>query len=165
MTTLYYFDKGEFGQWQDKMSCRLLVMLDVFRHLIDSPVSISDHPSSLGRYLGKNSQSAHNVDVWGEVLAVDCFVDNAKTSRSVQDIVDCAIMLGFTGIGIYPEWVNNNGELQCGFHLDIRPTRKPGDPAKWGYVGGKFTDIKTALAALDDRDNIRINNGWSGKLA
>lgn len=141
---LYYFDEKEFREWFPFMSPRLLVMLDIFRHLIESPIHISKNEDSLGRHDGE-SESAHNVDKWSEVLAIDCFVERAKTKADVLNVIEIATMLGFTGIGIYPYWTNNNGEKQCGFHFDVRPSRHPNNPASWGRVNGKRVSLHEAL--------------------
>ncbi len=144
---MQYFNEKEFKNWSGLMSPRLLTMLDVLRHQLGLVISISNHPDALGRKLGA-SESAHNVDKWGEVLAVDCFVGNNTTYRDAKRIVNTAKGIGFTGIGVYPYWTNNQGQRQCGFHFDVRPTRKMGDPATWGFFGGKFKSLDDALAEL-----------------
>ena len=53
--------------------------------------------------------------------------------------------MGFTGIGVYPQWVNKKGETQVGFHLGVRPNRKMDKPATWGYFNGKEVSLEHAL--------------------
>lgn len=130
------------------MSPRLLTLLDVLRHQLGLVIEISGSPEALGRKLGASSESCHNIDKWGEVLAVDCFVGNNTTYRDAKKIVNTAKAIGFTGIGVYPYWTNNKGQRQCGFHFDVRPTSNMGDPAMWGYFDGKFKSIDDALAEL-----------------
>ena len=84
------------------MSPRLLTMLDVLRFKLGSPISISLAKGSIGRQ--DETDSEHNVSKWGEVLAVDCFVGGVYGHEQVWSVVEEATRLGFTGIGIYPEW-------------------------------------------------------------
>ena len=69
-----HFDAEEFREWSDDMSARLVTMLDVLRFKLGSPIEISASEYALGRNLGVGKMSEHNIDEWGEVLAVDCFV-------------------------------------------------------------------------------------------
>ena len=69
-----YFSQEEFREWAEDMSPRLVTMLDVLRFRLGSAIEISASEYALGRELGRNDLSEHNVDHWGEVLAVDCFV-------------------------------------------------------------------------------------------
>lgn len=142
---LYHFDAKEFGEWYGDMSVRLLVMLDVLRHWVGSPISISPVKGALGRNQGLNSESAHNVDRWGEVLAADVFIKGVYLRSQADAVVEAAKKIGFTGIGVYPDWVNAKGETQVGFHFDVRPTRDPNNPAAWGRVNGHWVSIESAL--------------------
>lgn len=146
------FTPQEFREWWPMMSPRLLTMLDVLRFRLSRGITISPHPRSLGRRLGPDSHSEHNVDHWGEVLAVDCFIDNVTTEAQARQIVERATKLGFTGIGVYPEWTNSRGEQQVGFHLGVRPNRDMGNPASWGWLGGKMVSMETALRAIGGTD-------------
>jgi len=145
-----YFKPIEFREWYDLMSPRLLTMADVYRHLMDQAIEISAHPDSLGRRLGIHSKSAHNVDYWGECLAIDCFIKGVTTQDDARQAFQLAKRIGFTGIGVYPGWTNNYGVNQVGFHLDVRPTAKMGSPSTWGRVGGKMVDIYTAISLISD---------------
>ena len=94
------------------------------------------------------STSAFAARATSSVLAVDCFVSGVYGRAQVENVVHEAKKLGFTGIGIYPGWNNNKGEKQCGFHLGVRPTRKMGDPATWGYMNGEFVSLMKALRTI-----------------
>ena len=72
-----HFSQEEFREWSDDMSARLVTMLDVLRFKLGSPIEISASEYALGRNLGRGKMSEHNIDEWGEVLAVDCFIDSA----------------------------------------------------------------------------------------
>jgi len=145
---LQYFEPSEFREWWGDMSPRLLVMLDVLRHKIRAPIQISPNPKSLGRNLGLESHSDHNVDFWGHVLAVDCFVGGVYNRDSAANVIRQAHMIGLTSIGVYPDWINSQGQKQVGFHLGVRPTRKMGLPAEWGFIGSGQVTLETALGAL-----------------
>ena len=125
------------------MSPRLLTMLDVLRFRLGSAINISKAKGSIGRQ--DDTDSEHNVSKWGEVLAVDCFVSGVYGQEQIWAVVEEATRVGFTGIGIYPEWCNNEGVKQCGFHLGVRPTRKMGTPATWGYMDGEFVSLMKTL--------------------
>lgn len=143
-----YFVSEEFREWGDDMSARLTTMLDVLRHMSTRPIEISASRHALGRELGRISQSAHNIDVWGEVLAADCFVAGVRYREQAEGIVDLARQIGFTGIGVYTDTRNNRGEQQVMFHFDVRPTHDMGGPATWGRVAGEYTSLIAAIQSL-----------------
>lgn len=145
------FEEQEFGSWGPYMSPRLVTMLDVLRFRLDQPIHISPHPKALGRRLGKTNESEHNIDFWGEVLAVDCFVKRVFTRSQASNVIHTARMIGFTGIGIYPEWTNSSGVQQVGFHLGVRPTARMGEPAEWGFLNGRQTTLEQALTLVPFR--------------
>lgn len=142
-----HFEAEEFRDWSDDMSTRLVTMMDVLRFQVGSPIVISPHPDSLGRELGPNDQSAHNIDLWGEVLASDWFVPHVTTRAAVEDIVDRMRKIGFTGIGVYTDTVYLGEPLPM-FHGDVRPTEDMGAPATWGRVNGKYTSLMAAIQSL-----------------
>ena len=142
---LQHFIPLEFGKWYEHMSPRQLVMLDVLRHRLGTSIEISAHPKALGRMLGEESESAHNIDFWGEVKASDCFVKGVYFRAQALNVVKLATEVGFTGIGVYPHWTNNAGKTQPGFHFDTRPNRSMGSPATWGFFAGKQVSLEVAL--------------------
>lgn len=148
---LEHFDKTEFRGWYDHLSPRLLTLLDVLRHRLGSPVYLSIHPKAIGRKNGPDDESAHNIDYWGEVLAVDFFVSGIYHRAQAEDVVNTMRELGFTGIGVYSDTNNNAGKKQVMFHGDVRPNEKMGSPATWGRVKDKYTSLLTALASLDTK--------------
>lgn len=145
---LQYFKPEEYGIWWDRMSVRQMLLLDVFRHMVGSRVFISAAEGALGRELGPESESTHNVDYWGEVLASDVFVDHVFNRIPVAGLVDTATRIGFTGIGVYTDTRNNQGKPQPMLHLDSRPTRKMGQPAIWGRVAGQYCSIEKAINSI-----------------
>ena len=66
-----HFNQEEFREWSDDMSARLITMLDVLRFRLGRPIAISASEYALGRNLGVGKMSEHNIDEWGEVLAVE----------------------------------------------------------------------------------------------
>ena len=74
MTYAQHFSQEEFREWAEDMSPRLVTMLDVLRFRLGSAIAISASEYALGRNLGRGKMSDHNIDEWGEVLAVDCFI-------------------------------------------------------------------------------------------
>ena len=143
-----HFSSEEFREWSDDMSARLITMLDVLRFKLGSPIEISLSEYALGRNLGRNELSEHNVDEWGEVLAVDCFVSGVYNRAQAEAVVYEAEAIGFTGIGVYSDTRNNQGQEQVMFHLGVRPNEDMGSPATWGRISGKYTSLIAAVQSL-----------------
>ena len=145
---LEYFSAEEFRDWSDEMSPRLLTMLDVLRYKLGRRVIISPAEGSLGRNLGRDDMSAHNIDHWGEVLAADFFVDGAMHRSAVEDVSHKMRLIGFTGIGVYSDTHYLDGPHPM-FHGDVRPNEDMGKPATWGRVNGKYTSMIAAIQAVE----------------
>lgn len=144
---MQYFTPSEFREWYQLMSPRLLTLMDVLRFTLNKPIVISPHKDALGRKLGPQSQSCHNVDVWGEVLACDFFCPWINGQDQVRHVFNLMRELGFTGIGVYAD-TQLNGKFCPMFHGDVRPTEKMGSPATWGRIAGvKGHTINAAIGA------------------
>ena len=143
-----HFEAEEFREWSDDMSARLVTMLDVLRLKLGSPIEISLSEYALGRELGRGKMSEHNIDEWGEVLAVDCFISGVHNRAQVEAVVYEATGIGFTGIGVYSDTTNNQGEEQVMFHLGVRPTEMMGNPATWGRVDHDYTSLIAAIQSI-----------------
>lgn len=129
------------------MMCpRLLVLLDVARTM-HGRIEISSALGAVGRRKG-DDRSQHNIEYWNEVRAVDCFVIGVKTQKEAREFYHLARNVGFTGIGVYPQWTNNYGEQQVGFHLDTRRDRDPKNPATWGQVDNEWVSLSHALSTI-----------------
>lgn len=129
---LNYFKPQEFirngTEWFPLMDASLLVRLDVLRSFWGSAIHISANPHAVGRR--DNSQSYHNVEKWGKVMAVDVF----PTKNIPDNFRILAVQCGFTGVGYYPQWKMNDNI--GGFHLDIGEERRP---LKWKVENGQMT--------------------------
>ena len=55
---------------------------------------------------------------------------------------------GFTGIGVYSDTHNNQGDDQVMFHLGVRPNEDMGSPATWGRVDHDYTSLMAAVQSL-----------------
>jgi hypothetical protein len=148
MVYAQYFSQEEFREWSDDMSARLVTMLDVLRFKLGSPIAASASEYALGRNLGVGKMSEHNIDEWGEVLAVDCFVSGVYNRAQAEAVVYEAEGIGFTGIGVYSDTHNNQGDDQVMFHLGVRPNELMGSPATWGRISGKYTSLIAAVQSL-----------------
>jgi len=148
MVYAQYFSQEEFREWSDDISPRLVTMMDVLRFKLGSPIEISASEYALGRNLGRGKMSEHNIDEWGEVLAVDCFIGGVYNRAQVEAVVYEATGIGFTGIGVYSDTHNNRGEEQVMFHLGVRPNELMGSPATWGRISGKYTSLIAAVQSL-----------------
>ena len=148
MVYAQHFSAEEFREWSDDMSPRLVTMLDVLRFRLGSPIGISASEYALGRNLGRGKMSEHNIDEWGEVLAVDCFVSGVYNRAQAEAVAHEAEEIGFTGIGVYSDTHNNQGDDQVMFHLGVRPNELMGSPATWGRISGKYTSMIAAVQSL-----------------
>ena len=148
MVYAQHFSQEEFREWSDDMSARLITMLDILRFRLGSPIEISLSEYALGRNLGRGKMSEHNIDEWGEVLAVDCFIGGVYNRAQAEAVVYEAEGIGFTGIGVYSDTHNNQGDDQVMFHLGVRPNEDMGSPATWGRISGKYTSLIAAVQSL-----------------
>lgn len=132
---LRHFDLKEFGMSLPFMAVAWLLMVDEFREQLGAPVIISPAAGALMRF-DSGSESQHCYGRAGDIMLPAG--PDLKTAFSV------ASRVGFTGIGIYPHW-----KPSPGLHLDIRPDRKPGNPATWGAIrqGGQqvYVSLQEAL--------------------
>ena len=151
---LHWFKPAEFNRggqnWYPMISPYLLVLLDVARTMHGRPVYVSGHNRAVGRFDGRNNDSQHNFDRWDEVRGIDLFFEGSGEPGAVEFIADMLDEIGFTGIGLYPQWRNNQGEIRPGFHVDVRSDRRPGDPATWGYLNGEFVTLADAIEWCED---------------
>ena len=143
-----HFSQEEFREWSDDMSARLVTMLDVLRFRLGSAIAVSASEYALGRNLGVGKMSEHNIDEWGEVLAVDCFISDVYSRAQAEAVAHEAEQIGFTGIGVYSDTRNNQGQEQVMFHLGVRPNELMGSPATWGRVNGEYTSLMAAIQSL-----------------
>lgn len=121
-----YFQPHEFQGWFDRMMKIQLERLNLYRHRWGMPVIVSPASGAVGRHLGLSSKSQHNYDRWGEVRATDIMPVGMETAADRRRAYQIAKAVGFTGIGIYPEW-----RPRAGLHVDSRVDRLPGNPATW----------------------------------
>lgn len=124
---LNHFTPNEFGAYWPLMSVELLKKLDAFRDRLGYPVSISPAPGAIGRpIIGQTDAAAesgaessyHNYLMHGEIMALDVMPipPGGATPAERQRWVNIAREVGFTGIGLYPDW-----KPRPGMHLDVRP--------------------------------------------
>lgn len=126
-------------------------MLDIFRRLTGRCI-ISPHPLAIGRMsYPKRPGSMHIFKEDIGVRAIDVFPNDDPDDRRckgspyavVEKWIRAAEKIGFTGIGLYPEWTLDN-ETRIGFHLDLRD-----EPFQWGYLQGKQVTLDQAFNTLD----------------
>lgn len=137
---LRHFKPREFRGWWDLMSPRLLVCIDRFREIWGARVDVSPVDGALGRRLGPDAMSGHNVDRWGVVEAVDLFPRGMDTPDDMARAYDCARRAGATGIGFYTDTKPSNM-----IHLDTRPDRSAKNPRLWSRVDGEYLAIEAVM--------------------
>ena len=134
---LHHFSPSEFGpnshgrteDWWPHMAPDVLVRLDVFRRLWGAPITVSGHPRALGRRLGANGGSDHNVDRHGRVNCADLFPSGLRTQKDAIRAREIAEQIGFGSIGLYPHWSSP------GLHLGVRKGHGGNRPmATWGAI-------------------------------
>lgn len=132
---LDHFSFKEFGADGLLLSVDLLKKLDEFRSRIGQRVLISPAPGALLRFNPEKKESQH---FWLKGNAADIMLPDGihlDTAYSIaQDV-------GFTGIGIGPEW-----KPFPGMHLDVRQTEN-NRIASWGYM--KQNGEQVIISALD----------------
>lgn len=154
---LRHFTASEFGPYWSLLSIDLLKKLDEFRDRLGYPVQISPAPGAIGRpIIGAEDEAAesgaeksyHNYLVHGEIMALDLMPlpPGGATPEERTRWVNIAKAVGFTGIGLYPDWLPRPG-----IHLDIRPVsalRAGQTAATWaGVRDGDGKQIYTSITA------------------
>jgi hypothetical protein len=142
---LRFFNSNEFTDrftginWSFRMCPRLLVLLDALRSAWGQPISISNGAGAIGRDKGS---SMHNWTAHGEVRAVDIIPRGVEMRQDAERFLHLAKTLGFTGLGVYPDWRQG-----CGFHVDTRDATGS-HVAKWGMIGGRYVSMQAALETM-----------------
>lgn len=120
------FNEAEFQGWYDRCDPQLLLLCDSLRDVYGYPINVSPVEGAVGRHMGRDARSRHNIDRWKKVEAVDLLVHTRKGSLKL--LIEAAESIGigdeFGGFGIYPDW-NPSG----GIHIDVRE-----NPARWGAL-------------------------------
>lgn len=111
---LKYFKLSEFGASLPFLSVGLMQKLDEFRERLGRKVMISPVPGALIRF-DKGSESQHTFGRAADIMLPD--------GPDLETAFKIAKAVGFTGIGVYPDW-----SPYPGLHLDIRRL-DPGQPA------------------------------------
>jgi hypothetical protein len=144
-----FFTEDEFQGWSMFLDVALLIKLDAFRGAWGHAVRISPAPGAVGRRDDSNSQ--HNIKKWGTVRAVDIMPDGILTADDLQQAQYTAIVVGFTGVGVYPHW-----QPAPGLHVDVRTSHAPGNPGLWGAIRPdreqpqQMVSVDDALAAFTE---------------
>ena len=137
---MQYFKEEEFNGWYDQLHPELKIALDKLRELIKRPIFISQAEGAVGRK--DDSNSYHNINKHGYVMAVDIFPTYVKTKDDCTFIYDKAVEAGFKGIGLYPFWRQG-----IGFHVDIR---KRDRVSRWSLIKGGYVSWLSGLNEIGD---------------
>jgi hypothetical protein len=133
---LRHFKPADFGIWWPFMNGDFLSKVDQFSEWFQGRVMLSPAPGALGRLGSDSSQHFPSPDL----SAADLMLPDI----SLGDAYQAARALGFTGIGLYPDWKPYHG-----IHLDMRKTRTRDNPALWAGVktgeGQKYVAIEQVL--------------------
>tara|TARA_R110002153_G_scaffold274298_2_gene448199 strand:+ start:20954 stop:21526 length:573 start_codon:yes stop_codon:yes gene_type:complete len=137
------WNEAEFRDFAEEMGDEQLAMLEAFAIAWGKAVHVSTHPAALGRYLGPDALSGHNVERWEEVVATDIFPEGLRSEDFAQALT-IALQSGATGIGFYADtfW---NGQAAPMMHLDTRPDRTPENPRIWVRIKGAYRDIQDVM--------------------
>jgi hypothetical protein len=126
----YFQKKSPFDNWYNEslMNPDLLFRLDDFRHFIKTPIIVT---SGAGGKHEKNSQ--HYIGNAVDIIA-------PHYHDSLFNLYLMSERFGFTGIGIYPNWVYK-GEMKGGLHVDVRALEKEKD-GTINYRGSRWMGVK-----------------------
>jgi len=136
--TKNYFKPSEFGGWYEQLNPDLLAAMNRFRELWGAPVLVSQADGAVGRRLGADNTSQHNIDHWGHVNGVDMFPAGMNTPDDMRRAQRLATQAGFTGIGLYTD------TSRPMLHGDVRSNKSVGSPALWSRVAGQYLAINEA---------------------
>lgn len=132
--SLVYFTLNDFrGEWPF-LAIELLRKLDRFAEAmakLGAKVVISPAPGSMMRW-DKEEEGEHKYG-----RAIDVMIIGPVTLEQSYEV---AKNIGFSGIGVYPDWVPYKG-----LHLDIRNGRDPGNPAKWAGIKESGKQVYVAI--------------------
>jgi len=139
---LRYFIEEEFRGWYEQINPILLKLLDIYRMHLHKRIIISPAEGAIGR--NDNSESQHNINKWGKVNAIDIMpVNENGVGLSIPQLKQAFILarsLGFTGIGVYPDW-----KPYPGLHLDVREDKVIGKPAAWAGINKNNKQIYVTI--------------------
>lgn len=124
----------------------LPVALQELRDLLGSPVVIT----SGYRCKDKNDDvggAKYSAHMGG--YAADCFFPGVDLMDAYLCVVRALPWTDGGGIGLYPRWINHDGEIKGNFiHLDVRRKRK-----RWGQIRGVKSSFEEALLELQTGGN------------
>lgn len=129
-----HFSDPEFNGWADRLAPEQEFALSLLRARWGRPIHVSPVEGAVGRNLGPNAGSWHNIDNHGEVYATDLFPEGLRDASDVLRFKRLATECGFTGIGFYSRWSWPSKGLVGGFHVDTRTDTMPLEPALWGQI-------------------------------
>ena len=130
---LRHFKLSEFGAALPFLSVGLLQKLDEFRERLGRPVMISPAPGALIRF-GKGDESQHTYGRAGDIMLPD--------GPDLETAYNVAKAVGFTGIGVYPDW-----KPYPGLHLDTRRLEAGQAIATWAGVRENGKQVYTSVGA------------------
>jgi len=131
----------EFQGWWQQMAPVQLQMLEKFARGWKELVLVSPAKGAVGRNLGPDARSAHNVDKWGAVFATDVFPLKLEGAEGIQRALTLAKAAGATGFGVYTD-VHRAGLRALMLHLDTRPS----DHFRtWARVNGKYVGLEVIM--------------------
>lgn len=145
MTQLRYFTAAEFGEWWPFMNPALLAKIDRFRDLLGFAVALSPAPGAIGRRYGSTTSRHYYAGSGDTVDAVDVMPiwPNGGTPAELERAYKIAQQVGFTGIGLAPQW-----KPRAGLHVDVGQRTRA---ASWGYIatsnGQKTVTAEQAIAS------------------
>jgi len=130
---LRHFKLSEFGAALPFLSVGLLQKLDEFRERLGRKVMISTAPGALIRF-DKGSESQHTFGRAADIMLPD--------GPDLETAFGIAKAVGFTGIGVYPDW-----KPYPGLHLDIRKLKPGQSIAIWA---GKNKDGRQVYTNISE---------------
>lgn len=131
-----FFPEINYGQWSAQVDRYLKVKMNAYaERLTKAGYSVipSPAPGAIGRLYGSKT-SQHYAGEGQLIRGIDVML---PAGPSLKEAAQIAREVGFTGIGVYPNW-----KPFPGLHLDVRTGRSSGNPATWARIGGEYVAIE-----------------------
>lgn len=128
------FTKNEAWGDATKMSGIVLLVFHSLRALVGRPFVVHCGYASAGHSPASQHYLGNAIDFHIEGMSFK------EAVAAVEGALDALQISNRVGLGIYPDWPGHNaGELQPGFHIDVRGMR-----ARWGRVKGVYVSYDEA---------------------
>lgn len=140
--SLRFFKRSEAWGEPDRMSFELLKELELFRKTLMQRIVVSCGTQGMHQ-----KESLHYEGRAVDIVFPDRLLHTPDTDNSLFDYALKAMRLGFTGIGIYPEWRSDEKKVG-GLHLEVS---SQGSPRKF-WIGVGISKTNTTYIGVSAKN-------------